>query len=897
MRIATLIFRTALRALPADMRVRHGAAMEALFRSRYADARKSGLTAPLAVTIAAAFDAMAFGLSLRWSTHRAPARQSPPQPRASMKLEFLRYDVRHAFRSLRKAPHYTLMATLTLALGIGANSAIFSVVNGVMLRPLPFEDPHRVVHLGWERDVGLLGWMTAWQYEFWRDNTDMFSAVATYSSFDAPLGTEETGPSIRGLRVSHQFLEVLGVRPAMGRTFAPSDDERDAALVMLIGQSIWRNQFGADPDVIGRTLVVGEDVRTVIGVLPAEFEFPQVAEYTDALVPIALRADPLDEGQNYPFLARLRDGVTHAEADAQVRSVTNAFRDAHPTLIYHNTMRLSSYQEIFVGGLRSTLMILMAAISFVLLIACANVANLSMARASGRASELAGRTALGATRRRITAQVLVESLLVAGIGGLISLAVAPWATNALLAMSPAQLFRLQHVTLLEHVTLDWTVVGYTFVATLITGIAVGAATALSSSRHTFANTLKEGARGSTEQGKASQTLLTVETALSMVLLVGAGLLISTLRELHQVDTGFDRAGLVTVRFDDAVRGYDNAVAVAELERRVIESLGGHPAVDAVAGASSLPLERDWNLPVTIAGRPDDFVGAVEWRAVSHGYVEALGATLVRGRTFTASDNTLGAPRVAIINEAFAARHFGTENPLGQGLEIGRSRGQYFHPDFEVPAAEIVGVIANVRDMSLKREARQTIHVPHAQAPDLFVSAPVFLVRTAQPTAVVGLLRSAIANADPTLPVPIVRPMEDVVAASVAYERFNAVLMSTFAGLALLHTIVGVYGVVAYDARRRAPEMGIRLALGARPNDVLRLALLRGIRPVVLGVTVGIAAALALSRLITSMLWGVNPTDPFTIATGAVILTGTAVVASFLPARQSARVDPVVVLRR
>ena len=892
MRVATLIFRTALRALPAELRVRHGTAMDALFRSRYADARKSGLTAPLAVTIAAAFDAIAFGLSLRWSTHRTPARQSPPQPRATMRLEFLRYDVRHAFRSLRKAPHYTLMATLTLALGIGANSAIFSVVNGVMLRPLPFEDPHRVVHLAWERDVGLLfGWMTAWQYEFWRDNTDVFSAVATYRGFDAPLGTEETGPSIRGLRVSHQFLEVLGVRPAMGRTFTPSDDAPGAALVILIGQSTWRNQFGADPDVIGRTLVVGEDVRTVIGVLPADLEFPQVPEYTDAFVPFALRADPLDEGQNYPFLARLRDGVTHAEADAQVRSVTNAFRDAHPTLIYHNTMRLSSYQELFVGGLRSTLTILMAAISLVLLIACVNVANLSMARASGRASELAVRTALGATRRRLTAQVLVESLLVAGIGGLIGLAVAPWATNALLAMSPAQLIRI------EHVTLDWTVVGYTFVATLITGIAVGAATALSSSRHTFANTLKEGARGSTEQGKASQTLLTVETALSMVLLVGAGLLISTVRELHQVDTGFDRAGLVTVRFDDAVRGYDNAVAVAELERRVIESLGGHPAVDAVAGASSLPLERDWNLPVTIAGRPDDFVGAVEWRAVSHGYVETLGATLVRGRTFTASDNTLGAPRVAIINEAFAARYFGTENPLGQGLEIGRFRGQYFHPDFEVPAAEIVGVIANVRDMSLKREARQTIHVPHAQAPDLFVSAPVFLVRTTQPTAVVGLLRSAIANADPTLPVPMVRRMEDVVAASIAYERFNAVLMSTFAGLALLLTIVGVYGVVAYDARRRAPEMGIRLALGARPNDVLRLALLRGIRPVVLGVTVGIAAALALSRLITSMLWGVNPTDPFTIATGAVILTGTAVVASYLPARQSARVDPVVVLRR
>ena len=891
MNLAMVIFRVALRVLPTVLRESRGAAMEALFRTQYADARQTGRAAAAWVTVVAAFDAVAYGLSRRWSAHRAHYNPSLSRPGAAMKLDFLRHDVRYAIRSLRKAPHYTLMAVLTLALGIGANSAIFSVVNGVMLRPLPFADPDRVVHVGWEEDVRFSGWITPFQYEFWRDHSDVFSAVTTYTEFSAPLGTDETGGTLQGLQVSHQFLNVLGVRPTMGRPFTASDDEPGASPVMLIGQSMWRNQFGSDPDVIGRTLVVGEVVRTVIGVLPDDFEFPQAAENTDALLPLALRADPLDEGQNYPFLARLRDGVTYAKADAQVRILTNAFKAAHPNLIVYNTMRLSSYQEIFVGGLRSTLTILMAAISLVLLIACANVANLSLVRASDRARELAIRAALGATRRRITSQVLVESLLVAGAGGLIGLAVAPWATNALLALYPGHLPRV------EQVTLDWSVVGYTFAAMLITGLTVGAVAALASSRHTFANTLKEGTRGSTEQGKTRQTLLAFETALSMVLLVGAGLLISTLRELHQVDTGFDRAGLVTVQFDRAVKGYGTGAAVAELERQVIEALRGHPAVDAVAGASSLPLERDWNLSVTIAGRPDDFERAVEWRGVTHGYIEALGVALVRGRAFTASDNMPGAPRVVIINEAFAARYFGTKNPLGHGLQIGWADGRPSHPDFDVPSAEIVGVMANVRDMSLKRDVRRTIFVPHGQAPDRLAKAPVFLIRAAQPTAVADLVRSALVTADPTLPVPIVRRMDDVVAATVATERFNAVLMSTFAGLALLLTIVGVYGVVAYDARCRAPEIGIRMALGARPNDVVRLILLQGLRPVLLGLAVGIAAALALSRLITSMLWGVSPTDPFTIATVAAILVGSAAMASYLPARESARADPGVALRR
>jgi putative ABC transport system permease protein len=889
MKIAMLVFRAALGILPAAFRERNRTAMEALFQKAYTEARQTGRLAASTVVVAATFDAITVGLSRRWSALRT---QPSPQSRtgAKMVFGFLGHDLRYAIRSLKKAPRYTLVAIVTLALGIGANSAIFAVVNGVMLQPLPFEAPDRVVHVGWEEDVQFFGWMTPFQYEFWRDNTNVFGATTTFTGFSAPLGTEENGGMVQGLQVSHQFLDVVGMRPTMGRSFSAADDEPGAIPVIMIGQRMWQDHFLSDRDVIGRTVVVAEKVRIVIGVLPGEFDFPQAPENTDALIPLGLRADPQDEGQNYPFLARLTDGVTYAQADAQVRTLTSTFKAAHPNLMVHTTMRLSSYQEIFVGGLRSTLTILMAAISLVLLIACANVANLSLVRASGRARELAVRTALGATRRRIISQVLVESLLVAGAGGLVGLAVAPTATNLLLALSPGHLPRL------EQVTLDWSVVGYTLFATLITGLAVGAVGAVAASRHTFANTLKEGARGSTERGKTRQALLAFETALSMVLLVGAGLLISTLRELNQVDSGFDRTGLVTAQFGGTARGYRTGAEVAELERQVIEILQGHPAVDHVAGASSLPLERDWNLPVTIAGRPADFEGAVEWRGVSHGYLETLGVALVRGRGFRASDNTPGAPRVAIINESFATHYFGTENPLGQGLEIGKYDGRYMNPGFDVPAAEIVGVMADVRDMSLKREARRTVMVPHVQAPDYAAAPPVFLIRAQQPAVVAELVRSAIANADPTLPIPIVRQMSDVAAATVATERFNAVLMSTFAGLALLLTMVGVYGVVAYDARTRAPEIGIRMALGARGNDVLRLTLLRGIRPVLLGLVVGIAAALALSRVISSMLWGVSPSDPLTIVTVAAILAGTAALASYIPARESARADPGMALR-
>lgn len=889
MRLARFLFRLALSFLPRDLRHRRGPEMLALFEVNYRTARRCGTLRAVAATASATCDVLSFAFSHRRAALRSQTPNDSSRSSDTMVLDVIRQDIAQAIRSLRKTPRYTLMSSVTLALGIGANASIFSVVNGVMLRPLPFREPHRVVHVGWQYDAVFSSWMTAWQYEFWRDHTDAFSAVATYREFDETLGADENGSSVSGLRVSHQFLDVIGVPPVLGRGFQPDDDVPGAPDVVVIGTRIWRDQFAGSPDVIGRRLLLGDMPRTVIGVLPPEFDFPQTPDHTDVLLPLRLRADPQDEGENYQFLARMRDGVTPATADAHVRSVTNAFRDAHPDLVLGNTMRLSSYQEIFVGGLRSTLTILMAAIGFVLLIACANVTHLNLARATERARELAVRTALGATPGRIASQVLWESIVLSGLGAVAGVALAPWATNAVLTMSPAELPGL------ERVTLDWTIVGFAFAAALTAGLAVGAASVWSSTRQQVTSALRDGDRSSTGRGRTRQTLLAVEAALSMVLLVGAGLLISTLREIYRVDPGFERDGLYTVRFEKALRGYNDAGALAELERRVIEQLRNHPAVTAVAGASSLPLERGINIPVTIAGRPDDHEGAVEWRAVSAGYTVTLRVAMIRGRAFSTADNVIGANRVVIINESFATRYFPDQDPLGQRIHIGRYRDRYIYPELEVPAAEIIGVVADVRDMSLKNDPRRTILVPYATTPAILARPPVFLIRARESGDVVRAIRAALVDVDPELPTPLIRPMDEVIAASVARERFNAALMTAFAGLALLLTIVGIYGVVAYDVRKRAREIGIRMALGAGARSVVGLTVRRGVTPVLIGLTTGTVAALFLSRLISSMLWGVSPTDPATVVAVALILTGSAALASYIPARAAAAGDPRVAL--
>lgn len=808
----------------------------------------------------------------------------------------LKQDLRFAVRTLGRDPVFTLVAIATLVLGIGANTAIFSVVNGVILRPLPFPEPEEVVHWGWSwrSTGGVAGAVSAYKLEWFSERAETFEAVTTYRGFTAGLGEGPDETGVRGLRVSPGFQDVVGLRLAAGRRFSPEESAPGGPAVTVISHGLWQSRFGGDPNVVGRTMAVGGESRTVIGVAGADFRFPQAESFTELLVPFRLVADPRDLGHNYSVLARLADGVDPDRAAAELTTLSEQFREAHPELMQDERergMRLVSFQELHVGSLSGVLWTLMAAVGLVLLIACANVANLLLARTSERQRELAVRSAVGASRSRLVRQLLTESLALSAIAGVLGLALAAWATQALVAAVPSQLPRAAEVGV------DVRVVAFTIAASLLTAVVFGLAAALPSSKSGVMGVLREGGRGAPGGGRMRNALVTAEAAVSLVLLVGAGLLISTVVQLRSVEAGFEPEGLMTASVSRWPDRYDDPEALAQLERRLLEGLavpGASGAVQAVGLSSNIPLERGWNLPMEVEGRPGAEAGDVEWRSVSPGYFEALDTRLVRGRAFTSADGA-GAPRVVIINEAFAQLYFPDEDPIGHRIAIGRYQGQWIGPHFEGEPAEIVGVVEDMRELSLRLEPKRTMLVPREQA--AMGTSPVILIRSSRPGAAAAWLRDAFARIDSSLPAPTLRPMSEVIGESLARERFQALLMSLFAAIALVLTAVGIFGVVSYGVRRRRAEIGIRVALGAPTGKVIRMVAGQGMKPVVFGMALGLLASLVLVRFIRSMIWGVSPTDPATFVAVVIVLLSVALVASWLPARRAARADPVRTLRQ
>jgi predicted permease len=586
--------------------------------------------------------------------------------------------------------------------------------------------------------------------------------------------------------------------------------------------------------------------------------------------------------------------MAHEQAQAEVASLTELFRTTYPQQVSERDrgMTLASFTELYVGdSVRRALWILMAAVTLVLLIACANVANLFLARGSRRRGEIALRAALGATRGRITRLVLTESVLVALAAGALGLLLGGWTARVLVALTPTDVPRMTGAGI------DWRVILFTFTGSLVTSLLSGGTAALPAVRTRLGEVLKERSRGSSGASRVRQVLLVVQSSLAMVLLVVAGLLVMSLISLRRVDAGFDPDGLTAVRLPSKPEGYETSRDLWEFEHRVIQRLEDLQAIASVAGASSLPLERGINTPMSIAGRPDA-MGTVEWRAVTPEYFHTLGIALAGGRSFASTD-VEGGPGVAIINETFARRYFSGENPIGQRIHVGRFQAEHVDSMVAPAAFEIVGIARDIREVSLRTEPRRTMYVPQAQAPTYLSNVrgtmPVFIIRGRPDGDLAGAVTQAMISVDPALPRPEVFPIAQLVTGSLVRERFGAMLMSVLAALALALTAFGIYGTIAYTFQQRRREVGIRMALGARGREVSRLMALQGIAPVLAGLVLGVLASTGISQVVASFLWGVTPTDPMTLATVAAILLGVALLASWIPAREAANLDPVTTL--
>ncbi len=817
--------------------------------------------------------------------HKEEVRETRP----TLWLDQAAQDLRYAGRTLRRSPGFASAVILTLALGMGAVTAIFSVVNGVLLRPLPFPDPDRIVYLGWYWGTGTpINSLTGYQLEYVRRHSQAVEGVATYRTFESEIGDPALFRVAQGLRVSEDFFRVVGITPVRGRAFTDDESRPGGDAVAVVSDAFWRRELGGDASAVGSTLRLGDATPTVVGIMPQSFRFPGAPENTDVLLPFRFVPNPRDEGHNYEAFTRLGAGWSRDAAERELEGVIRTMRTEHPELFGNPNegIRLLSFSQMYVRELGRTLWVLLAAVGCVLLISCANAANLLLARAVAREREIVVRAALGAGRGRILRQLLIEGIALSIIAGVVGTVVGGWSLSALLSLVPRSLPRG------DEIGLDIRVVALTAGMITVTGIVFGLVAALPTSRLDLAASLRDRMRGGANRGRLRETLVIAETAFAIVLLAGAGLFIASFARLRGVDPGFSTESAVAVRFGRMPRDYGEERR-GVFERGLLERIRGLPGVEAVGGTSSFPLERGVNIPVAIEGRPDNAEGDVEWRATTAGYLDALEVPLLRGRAFTESDR-VGAPRVAIVNEAFVQRFFPDENPLGQRVEIGKYKERWIAPGFE-GGVEIIGVVGDVRDIQLDRAPKRTVIVPLAQWPGMIDQAGL-VVRTSQPSLLEREIAGIVRTIDAAVPTPAVEELSSIVGASIREERFQMVLLTVFAGSALLLTAIGVFAVLSYTVRDRAREIGVRIALGAQPGSVVRLVVGRGLLLVGIGAAIGLAVALLASRLLVAMLYDVAPTDPVVLVSAVGLLIAIALIAAWIPARRAAGVDPLVALR-
>ncbi|MGH7577546.1 MAG: ABC transporter permease [Longimicrobiales bacterium] len=845
----------------------------------------------------------------------------------STRMEYLGRDLRYGARALRRSPGFTAVALLTLALGIGATTTLFSVVDRVLLRPAPWPDADRIAVIGWDWGDGYPSWsLTPAKADYWRRHGRSFEAFAIAEGTHLVLTDGGEPARLTAERVSTDYFRVIGMAPAIGRAFAPEEDEPGGPPVVILNDGLWRRGFGADPRVIGREITLDRQSHTVIGVMPPAFDrgtsiaHPAARPWLesdargaggiDLLVPLRLDVDPRVEAHDYLSFGRLAAGVTADRIEAEAAELTRQFGRAYPGMIEAGSaFRFETYTnyvvDTIVGGtVRSTVWLLFGAVGLLLLIACANVASLLLARAETRRQELAVRAALGAGRGRLIGQLVAEGLMLGLLGGALGSVLAGWGIDVILALSPARVPGLDH-----HIELSLPVLGFAFATSVLTGVGVGLAGSVHALRADLASTLRDAGRsvalGHRAGRNARGLIITLETSVSVVLLVGAGLLLASLLRLREVDLGFEPERAYAVELRLPPERYATTDATWRFEREVIERLHALPGITAVASASNLPLVRGLNIHVNVleAGEPQDDARprTIEYRAVSAAFLGVIGTAIIEGRGFSETD-VAGAPPVALVNETFVRRFLAGDDPLGTMLSAGYSSVDPTAPALFDAERTVVGVVRDVKDFGPRGSARPTVYAPRSQVGDALtrrmneVFAPAFVMRAANPTALEAGIRRVVHEVDPDQPILRIRPLTDVVAAAIANDRFFLRLLGTFATLALVLTAVGVYGVVSYAVGQRTHEIGLRMALGAGRRGVLGLVIRQGMASVVVGLAIGLVAAYALSRLLAGLLFEVAATDPTTFAGVALLLATVSVIACYIPARRASRLDPMIALR-
>jgi len=801
-------------------------------------------------------------------------------------------DVLYALRQLRKGPGFAAVAVITLALGIGANTAIFSVVNAVLLRPLPYKDDGRLVvvlHNGHNP-------VAPANFADWQSQNHSFESMGAAESWSPNLTSTDNPENLAGLRMTAEILPMLGVQPLLGRVFLPEEQQAGKDQEVVLSYSLWQNHFAGDANVLGRTVALNGNRYTIVGVMPKEFQFaPFWATEATIWAPLAL-GDRIDSrgGNSLRVFARLKPGVTLEQAQAEMAGIADRLDQQYPGT--NRNVQVVSLREKVVGNIRPALLVLLGAVGFVLLIGCANVAHMFLARSAARQREIAVRAALGAMRWRVLRQYLIESLLIALMGGVCGLLLAEWGTRVLIALGPEQIPRLATVAVDQQVLL------FVLAVSLITGLVFGILPAWRASAANVSDALKEGERGTSEgirRNRLRSLLVSSEFAFAVILLAGAGLMIRTFVAVQNIDPGFDPHNVLTMMV--RILGTEQATSghTAPFYQQVLQKISAIPGVQSASAINHLPLAGDqWGFPFHVQGRPVERPGEspfATFRAVFPGYFRTMSIPVLNGRDINQGDNS-SVPDVVVINDYMARRYWPGENAVGKRIT-------FDDPQNNPSWVTVVGVVKNTVRSNWVNPAEEEFFVPYLQSKNYlqnpsgpFAYLTLVVRTTGDPASLATEVQAAIHSIDRNVPISELQTMEQVVTKATGESRFYLTLLGAFAGVALVLAAVGIYGVMSYSVSRRIHEIGIRMALGAQREHVLRLVVWHGVALAIAGIAVGLAGALALTRLMSGLLYGTKPADPATFVASVLVLGLVAIVSSYIPARRAAKVEPMVALR-